>query len=45
MRSGDAADSIIRAALRIFGERGVEATSLREVARGRRGISRPHRQT
>ena len=33
MRSGDAADSIIRTALRVFGERGVEATSLREVAR------------
>jgi len=33
MRSADAADSIIRAALRIFGERGIDATSLREVAR------------
>jgi AcrR family transcriptional regulator len=33
MRSADAADSIIRAALRVFGEGGIEATSLREVAR------------
>jgi AcrR family transcriptional regulator len=33
MRSADAADSIIRAALRVFGEGGIDATSLREVAR------------
>jgi AcrR family transcriptional regulator len=33
MRSADAADSIIRAALRVFGEHGIDATSLREVAR------------
>jgi AcrR family transcriptional regulator len=33
MRSADAADSIIRAALRVFGERGIGATSLREVAK------------
>lgn len=33
MRPVDAADSIIRAALRVFGERGIDATSLREVAR------------
>jgi AcrR family transcriptional regulator len=33
MRSGDAAHSIISTALRVFGERGIEATSLREVAR------------
>lgn len=33
MRSADAADSIILAALRVFGERGIDATSLREVAR------------
>ncbi len=33
MCSADAADSIILAALRIFGERGIGATSLREVAR------------
>ncbi len=33
MRSADAADSIILAALRVFGERGIGATSLREVAR------------
>jgi AcrR family transcriptional regulator len=33
MRSVDAADSIILAALRVFGERGIGATSLREVAR------------
>jgi AcrR family transcriptional regulator len=33
MRSADAADSIILAALRVFGERGIEAASLREVAR------------
>jgi AcrR family transcriptional regulator len=33
MRSADAADSIILAALRVFGEGGIEATSLREVAR------------
>jgi AcrR family transcriptional regulator len=32
MRSGDAAHWIIRTALRVFGERGIEATSLREVA-------------
>jgi AcrR family transcriptional regulator len=33
MRSADAADSIILAALGVFGERGIAATSLREVAR------------
>lgn len=33
MRSADAADSIILAALRVFGEGGIAATSLREVAR------------
>jgi TetR/AcrR family transcriptional regulator, regulator of cefoperazone and chloramphenicol sensitivity len=33
MRSADAADSIIRAALHIFGKCGIAATSLREVAR------------
>lgn len=33
MRSADAADSIILAALRVFGEHGIGATSLREVAR------------
>jgi AcrR family transcriptional regulator len=33
VRSADAADSIIHAALRIFGKRGIAATSLREVAR------------
>jgi TetR/AcrR family transcriptional regulator, regulator of cefoperazone and chloramphenicol sensitivity len=33
MRSADAADQIILAALRVFGERGIDATSLREVAR------------
>jgi AcrR family transcriptional regulator len=33
MRSADAADSIILAALLVFGERGIGATSLREVAR------------
>jgi AcrR family transcriptional regulator len=33
MRSADAADSIIRAAIRAFGEHGIDATSLREVAR------------
>jgi AcrR family transcriptional regulator len=33
MRSADAADSIIRAATRAFGEHGIDATSLREVAR------------
>jgi AcrR family transcriptional regulator len=33
MRSADAADSIILTALRVFGERGIGATSLREVAR------------
>jgi TetR/AcrR family transcriptional regulator, regulator of cefoperazone and chloramphenicol sensitivity len=33
MRSADAADSIIRAALQVFGEHGIDATSLREVAR------------
>jgi AcrR family transcriptional regulator len=33
MRSGDAADSIILTALRVFGECGVEATSLRTIAR------------
>lgn len=33
MRSVDAADSIILAALRVFGEHGIGATSLREVAR------------
>ena len=33
MCSADAADSIIRAALRVFGEGGIDATSLREVAR------------
>jgi AcrR family transcriptional regulator len=33
MRSADAADSIICAALRVFGEGGIDATSLREVAR------------
>lgn len=32
MRSGGATDSIVDAALRLFGEGGVEATSLREVA-------------
>jgi AcrR family transcriptional regulator len=33
MRSANARDSIARTALRLFGERGVEATSLREVAK------------
>ena len=33
MRSADAADPIIRAALRVFGEHGIDATSLREIAR------------
>jgi AcrR family transcriptional regulator len=33
MRSARGKDSIVRAALRIFGERGIEATSLREVAK------------
>ncbi|HEY0391661.1 MAG TPA: TetR/AcrR family transcriptional regulator [Solirubrobacterales bacterium] len=33
MRSTDAADPIIRTALRVFGERGIDATPLREVAR------------
>jgi AcrR family transcriptional regulator len=33
MRSADAADSIIRAAMRVFGEHGIDATSLRQVAR------------
>lgn len=33
MRSADAADPIIRTALRVFGEHGIDATSLREVAR------------
>jgi len=33
MRSAPGSDSIVRSALRLFGERGIEATSLREVAR------------
>lgn len=33
MRSTDARDSIVQTALRLFGARGIEATSLREVAR------------
>ncbi len=33
MRSAKGRDSIVGAALRIFGERGIEATSLREVAK------------
>jgi len=33
MRSKNAGDAIIQAALRLFGKRGIEATSLREVAR------------
>jgi AcrR family transcriptional regulator len=33
MRSARGRDSIVKAALRIFGERGIEATSLREVAK------------
>lgn len=33
MRSAEGRDSIVGAALRIFGERGIEATSLREVAK------------
>ncbi len=33
MRSAEGRDSIIEAALRAFGERGIEATSLREVAK------------
>lgn len=33
MRSANSSDSILRTALRLFGERGIEATSLREVAR------------
>ncbi len=33
MRSADAANSIVQTALRLFGERGIAATSLREVAK------------
>jgi len=33
MRSGNARDSILGAALRLFGEKGIDATSLREVAK------------
>ncbi|HWA53769.1 MAG TPA: helix-turn-helix domain-containing protein [Solirubrobacterales bacterium] len=33
MRSAEGRDSIVEAALRAFGERGIEATSLREVAK------------
>ncbi len=33
MRSAEGRESIVAAALRIFGERGIEATSLREVAK------------
>lgn len=33
MRSANGNDAIVAAALRLFGERGIEATSLREVAR------------
>jgi AcrR family transcriptional regulator len=33
MRSAEGNDSIIQAAIRLFGERGIDATSLREVAR------------
>lgn len=33
MRSANASDSIVQSALRLFGERGIDATSLREVAK------------
>jgi AcrR family transcriptional regulator len=36
MRSAEGSDSIIQAAIRLFGERGIDATSLREVAKAAR---------